>query len=282
MVRRIRLVAASIILVAMSPGQPATAQTPSEDLPPIVGSWQIAALTADGFEFWIQYTFTSDGIVWVFVPDGRHGSGHWEESADGEVTMSFVIQSGTEAVPSVERIWERFPMPEPGADTWASEFSYYTEDIEGDIIEGGPAGSVVARRFDVRADLDGEPVAAAPAQSPDPTAVSTAASPAADQSPSTVLTITTPAAAPGTFDTATLSAPAGTEVSVAYDNQSPHLHNIAFFEGDSIDDPLIARTEIAGGPGVQEVTFDTPDEPGSYLYVCEIHPIAMTGFLVTS
>jgi hypothetical protein len=206
MVRRVRLVAASIALViAMLPGQASSAQTAPEDLPPIVGSWQIAALTGDGFEFWIQYTFTSDGIVWVFVPDGRHGSGHWEESADGDVTMSFVIQSGTEEVPSVERIWERFPMPEPGADTWAAEFAYYTEDIEGNIIEGGPAGSVVARRFDVRADLDGEPVAAAPMPSPDPPSASTAESPVADQAPATVLIIGTPAEAPGTFDTATAS-----------------------------------------------------------------------------
>ncbi len=27
------------------------------------------------------------------------------------------------------------------------------------------------------------------------------------------------------------------------------------------------------GPGVQVVTFTTPTEPGSYLFVCELHPI---------
>jgi hypothetical protein len=173
-----------------------SAQTgPEGDVAPIVGSWQIAALSADGFEFWIQYTFTSDGIVWVFVPDGRHGSGHWEESAPGEVTMSFVIQSGTEEVPFVERIWERFPMPEPGADTWAAEFSYYSEDIDGNVLEGGPSGSVVARRFDVRNDLGGEPVTAAPAPSPGPVEASAAPSAAptiaAAASPSTDLSIVT-------------------------------------------------------------------------------------------
>ncbi len=100
-------------LIAAGWSLPAGAAAPAEDLAPIVGSWQIAAMSAEGYPFYIQYTFTSDGIVWVFVPDGRHGSGHWEEDAHGQVTMSFVIQSGTEAVPYVERIWERFPMPRP-------------------------------------------------------------------------------------------------------------------------------------------------------------------------
>ena len=276
-------VASILIVLGISTGQPASAAS-AEDLPPIVGSWQIAALSADGFEFWIQYTFTSDGIVWVFVPDGRHGSGHWEESAPGEVTMSFVIQSGTEEVPVVERIWERFPMPEPGADTWAAEFAYYGEDIDGNIIDGGPSGSVVARRFDVRSDLGGEPVAAepAPSQRPVEAAATRSAAPtiaAAAATPSTDLSIVTTAESPGFFDRAELRAPAGTDVTVRYDNQSPHLHNIAFFEGDATDDPLIARTEPATGPGVQEVTFPTPAQAGLYVFVCELHPFSMTGTL---
>jgi hypothetical protein len=147
-------------------GSRAAAQSPETDgeVAPIVGSWQITANTPD-FEFYVQYTFVSDGIVWVFVPDGRHGSGVWEETAPGEVTMSFVIQSGSEDEIFVERIWERFPMPEPGADTWSADFSYYVEDIDGNVLEGGPAGSVVARRVSLRADLGGLPVAPSPAPS---------------------------------------------------------------------------------------------------------------------
>ncbi len=259
----------------------AVAATPEEDLSPIVGSWQIAALTADGYPFWIQYTFTSDGIVWVFVPDGRHGSGQWAETAPGEVTMSFVIQSGTEEVPYVERIWERFPMPAPGADTWAAAFAYYAEDIDGNIIEGGPSGSVVARRFDLQADLDSQVVTARAAASPAPSA-KPAPSPAAMTSPSTALAITTTADDPGYFSYDVLRAPAATQVTVRYDNQAVQLHNIAFFAGDSTEDPVIARTEPAVGPGVQELTFTTPPEPGSYRFVCELHPLSMTGTLITS
>lgn len=265
-------------LVAGQGGVPSLAASPEADVPPIVGSWQIAALSADGFEFYIQYTFTSDGIVWVFVPDGRHGSGAWEESDTGEVTMSFVIQSGTEEVPSVERIWERFPMPEPGADTWAAEFAYYSEDIEGNVIEGGPSGSVVARRFDVRPDLGGL-VTAPPAPSPAPSTTPVSPTTSPMLAPSTALTITTSADAPGSFDQSVLRAPAGAEITVRYDNQSAHLHNIAFFAGDTTDDPLIARTEIESGPRVQEVSFVTPDAPGTLRYVCEVHPFSMTGVL---
>jgi plastocyanin len=268
----------SLGLVAGGSVPPAAAASPADDLPPIVGSWQIAAMAADGSPFYIQYTFTSDGIVWVFVPDGRHGSGHWEEDAQGQVTMSFVIQSGTEAVPYVERIWEEFPMPAQGADTWASAFSYYSEDIDGNIIEGGPAGSVVARRFDVRPDLDAQTIVAPPAVSPGPSVAP--GSPAAMTTPSTTLGVGTSADDPGHFDVGILRAPAGTEVTVTYDNDSTQFHNVAFFAGDSIDDPLIARTEPAVGPGTQEVTFITPTEPGTYRFACQLHPISMTGTLV--
>lgn len=268
-------------LVAGQGGVPSLAASPEADVPPIVGSWQIAALSADGYPFWIQYTFTSDGIVWVFVPDGRHGSGQWAETAPGEVTMSFVIQSGTEAVPYVERIWERFPMPAPGADTWASEFAYYAEDIEGNVIEGGPSGSVVARRFDVRPDLGG-PVTAPPVPSPGPSAAPASPVAGPGATPSALLTIATAADAPGLFDQAVLRAPAGTEITVRYDNQSAHLHNIAFFAGDTTNDPLVARTEVEAGPRVQEVTFVTPDAPGTFRYVCEVHPLSMAGILETS
>ena len=95
-------------------------------------------------------------------------------------------------------------------------------------------------------------------------------------------TIATTLDEPGLFDRDTLSALSGVEVSVRYDNQVPIPHNIAFFAGDSMDAPLLAKTEVAGGPGVQEVTFVTPNEPGSFLFVCQVHPTAMTGRLITT
>ena len=71
-------------------------------------------------------------------------------------------------------------------------------------------------------------------------------------------------------------------MTVAYDNQSAVPHNIAFYEGDSADDPLIAETEVETGPIVQELTFTTPSEPGSFLFLCDVHPETMRGTLETS
>jgi plastocyanin len=97
-----------------------------------------------------------------------------------------------------------------------------------------------------------------------------------------VLSIATTADAELSFDTDTLEAPAGTEVTVSYDNQSTVPHNIAFYEGDSRESPILGRTEVETGPVVQEVTFTTPEEPGNYLFVCEVHPEIMQGTLVVS
>ena len=113
--------------------------------------------------------------------------------------------------------------------------------------------------------------------SPPPATPSPDGSPAADS-----LAIATTEGAPVSFDKTTLEAPAGTEVTVVYDNQAAVPHNIAFHEGDSADDPLIARTEVATGPVVQELTFTTPSEPGTFLFLCEVHPETMRGTLVTS
>jgi alcohol dehydrogenase (cytochrome c) len=108
------------------------------------------------------------------------------------------------------------------------------------------------------------------------------ASPSPEGSPAAGLTIATTPDAQLSFDKTELEAAAGAEVTVTYDNQVAVPHNIAFFEGDATSDPVIARTEIETGPVVQELTFTTPTEPGSYLFICEIHPETMRGQLVTS
>jgi outer membrane protein assembly factor BamB len=117
--------------------------------------------------------------------------------------------------------------------------------------------------------------------SPPPASPSPVGSPAASPDFG-VLTIATTADQSISYDKSTLEAPAGTEVTVVYDNQSALPHNIAFYEGDSADDPLIAETTVETGPIVQELTFTTPSEPGSFLFLCDVHPETMRGTLETS
>lgn len=96
----------------------------------------------------------------------------------------------------------------------------------------------------------------------------------------TVLEIFTSADKPIAFSTSTLEANAGQTVTVRYTNDSKVPHNIAFFNGDDATSPELAATEIAAGPGaVTEVTFTAPSTPGEYLFLCEVHPLQMTGTL---
>jgi plastocyanin len=69
-------------------------------------------------------------------------------------------------------------------------------------------------------------------------------------------------------------------VTVRYLNDSDLPHNIAFFEGADATASRIAATEVVTGPGnLQEVTFTTPAEPGSYYFHCDVHPVQMQGTL---
>lgn len=93
-----------------------------------------------------------------------------------------------------------------------------------------------------------------------------------------VLEISTPEGS--VFDKTTLTAPANTEVTVRYLNNSDLPHNIHFFLGEDASAESLASTEIEQGPdNLQEVTFTTPSEPGSYYFQCDAHPV-MSGELV--
>ena len=96
--------------------------------------------------------------------------------------------------------------------------------------------------------------------------------------------VLTTAEAPLEFNVDRIQAASGTQLTVEYLNDSPLLHNIAFFEGSDPSAPRIAATEIREGPGdVQTTTFDVPAEPGDYYFHCDVHPIQMVGtFEVTA
>lgn len=102
-----------------------------------------------------------------------------------------------------------------------------------------------------------------------------------DESPTT-----TPAAGGGgtsltlvgenvSFDSKELTAPAGEQVTITFENRDSGIRHNLRINGPS---GRIA-TEIESGPVTQTLRF-TIDEPGTYVFLCEVHPTAMVGELV--
>ncbi len=80
------------------------------------------------------------------------------------------------------------------------------------------------------------------------------------------------------FVPADLPVPAGEPLAINFDNKDAGTqHNIEIFDGESDGDPVLFDGEIVTGPA--RVTYDVePLTPGSYLFICKIHP-TMTGKL---
>lgn len=77
------------------------------------------------------------------------------------------------------------------------------------------------------------------------------------------------------FDTDQMAVEAGRPVVITFDNQDAGVpHNWALYESEgaarSSGEP-IAASPIEDGPVVQQIAFDPP-EPGSYYFVCDVHP----------
>lgn len=96
------------------------------------------------------------------------------------------------------------------------------------------------------------------------------------------------------FETTEFRLPPGVEVTLVMDNQDPNIpHNIAFFnsatagEGGYLEgcisgcmnDGTAIRTAIENGPIQQTFTFTTPG-PGTYGFLCEVHPTTMVGVMI--
>lgn len=110
----------------------------------------------------------------------------------------------------------------------------------------------------------------------------TPATPGPDETPdpeALTLNVVTTEANQLAFEPNVLEAPPSTQVTVVYLNDSSIIHNIHFFAGPDRSAPSLAQTELVTGPGAEEsVSFTTPDEPGDYFFVCDVHP-DMTGTL---
>jgi glucose dehydrogenase/plastocyanin len=83
-----------------------------------------------------------------------------------------------------------------------------------------------------------------------------------------------------TFEPDELTAAAGVDVTVEYLNDTNIPHNIHFFAGSGTDAETLGATDVRTGPDdLQTVSFSTPDEPGEYLFLCDVHPAQMRGVL---
>lgn len=77
------------------------------------------------------------------------------------------------------------------------------------------------------------------------------------------------------FDTTTLRAGAG-KVSIRFENRDDGIPHNLHVSGPGVDE----RTEVEEGPATQELELEL--EPGSYSYVCDVHPQQMRGELTVT
>lgn len=77
------------------------------------------------------------------------------------------------------------------------------------------------------------------------------------------------------FDVTELRVPAGEEVTIVFDNRDAGVpHNLQI---DGPAGPL--ATEVKPGPDTQTLTV-TIDQPGTYRFLCVVHPSRMVGEVV--
>ena len=82
------------------------------------------------------------------------------------------------------------------------------------------------------------------------------------------------------FDPRTINASAGAQVTVTFDNQDAGvLHNMQFFANKNRTSSL-AKSDVSAGPSQHTLNFTAPTAPGTYPYICDVHPDTMTGNLV--
>lgn len=99
-------------------------------------------------------------------------------------------------------------------------------------------------------------------------------------SPGATIEVATPQENALAFEPNTLQAPAAAVVQVDYLNDSNVPHNINFFEGSDNTAASLGKTAVVTGPGALEsVTITTPETPGDYYFLCDVHGAAMSGTL---
>lgn len=84
------------------------------------------------------------------------------------------------------------------------------------------------------------------------------------------------------FDRPEISVPAGSAVVIRFENLDAGIsHNIAVYETDAAENAIF-RGDLITGPAETVYTFTAPDAPGTYVFLCDPHPVQMKGaFVVT-
>lgn len=77
------------------------------------------------------------------------------------------------------------------------------------------------------------------------------------------------------FDPTRITAPAGKRVTITFENRDRGIRHNFHLDGGAAGD---FTTEVAEGPATQVLGF-TIRQPGSYRYVCDVHPAQMRGTL---
>ena len=120
-----------------------------------------------------------------------------------------------------------------------------------------------------------------------PAATPVAATPTAAQSAAVAptagsATAITVEAVDSAFDVRTIEAPANSTFKVTLDNTGELPHDIAFYDKEG-GAPLSedAVSPIIQGGETATITFTTPG-PGTYFFVCLVHPQEMTGAFVVN
>ena len=172
-----------------------------------------------------------------------------------------------DAVPGVVNEFE-VTVEQPG--TYGGQCAEFCGLAHGDMFF--TVRAVERTEYDAWVDAETEAANATPAPTATP-------QPGETEPPvGTVLDISTTGDDPLAFSSTTLTAMPGETVTVEYLNDSVLPHNIAFYEGEDSSAPLIAQTELMTGPGaLGTVTFDAPTTPGTYFFMCVVHPVQMTG-----
>lgn len=153
----------------------------------------------------------------------------------------------------------------------------------------GLLGTVVASVFVIAAcgGATGAPQTGAPSNdSAPPVATPPATQPptesAAATSPAGSVTAITVEAFDSAFDVKTINAPANSTFKVTLNNTGELPHDIAFFDMEG-GAPLAEKavSPIIQGGQTTTITFTTPG-PGTYFFVCLVHPKEMTGSFVVN
>ena len=129
-------------------------------------------------------------------------------------------------------------------------------------------------------DAAGTAGASASSQPATPVAATPAPAASAATPPAGSATAITVEAIDSAFDTKTIKAPANSTFKVTFHNAGEIPHDLAFFDKEG-GAPLAATSTspLLQGGETATFTFTTPG-PGTYFFVCIVHPQEMTGDFV--